>query len=123
MSLDANGPGTQTMRRNRPGGSAAAAADTTQVGVPMRQPRPAYPPGHPRRARIRTILQPLGSTRVRVNFESREARYAALSYGLEPVRHQLAKVDADELRAVAVAVIQAALPTRPTQEGKRGRLV
>ena len=89
----------------------------------MPQRRSAYPPGHPRRVHLRTTLQNLGSTSVRINFESCKACYATLSYGLEPVRRKLARAAADDLRAVAVTVIPAALPRRPMQEGKRGRLV
>ena len=79
----------------------------------MPQPRTAYPPGHPRRVRIRATLQKLGSTSVRINFESRGQRYALQSYGLTPVRRKLAAADAGELQAVAIAVLRAALPPTP----------
>ena len=89
----------------------------------MRQPSPAYPPGHPRRAELRAALQKLGSTSVRVNFETRDPRYHMLSYGLKPVRHKLSPDAAGELQAVATAWLQAALPPRPSHDGKQGELV
>ena len=85
----------------------------------MRSTAP-YPPGHPRRARLRELLQGLGATRVGITFESRRGRYLLLSYRTGPVRHRLAEQPTQELKAVAMAMIRQALPQAPSQDGKRG---
>ena len=86
----------------------------------MRSTAP-YPPGHPRRARLRQLLQDLGATRVGVNFESRCGQYLVLNYGTGPARHRLAEEPTRELKAFAMAQIRQALPRAPDQDGKRGR--
>ena len=83
----------------------------------------AYPPGHPRRAQLRTALQDVGAASVRVSFESNGGRYRLLSYGTEPERRRLTDSVTGALRTLALAVIREALPARPFHDGKRGRLV
>ena len=87
----------------------------------MRSAAP-YPAGHPRRARLRQLLQDLGATRVGVAFESRNGRYSLLSYRTEPTRHRLAELPTQELKAIAMAQIRQALPRAPHPDGKRGNL-
>ena len=79
--------------------------------------------GHPRRARLRRLLQDqdLGGASVRVTFESRGGRYRLLGYRTAPVRHRLDGRATQELRAFAIALIRQALPGAPDQDGKRGR--
>ena len=86
-----------------------------------RRPTAPYPPGHPRRARLRRLLQDLGAASVRVTFESRGGRYRLLGYRTAPVRHRLDERATQELRAFAIAQIRQALPGGPDQDGKRGR--
>lgn len=86
----------------------------------MRSTAP-YPPGHPRRARLRELLQDLGATRVGIAFEGRDGRYVPLSYRTEPVRRRLAEQPAQELKAFAMAQIRQGLPSAPSPDGKRGR--
>ena len=86
----------------------------------MRSAAP-YPPGHPRRARLRELLQDLDATSVRIAFEGRGGRYLLLSYRTEPVRHRLAEQPTQELKAIAMAQIRLGLPGTPSQDGKRGR--
>ena len=86
----------------------------------MRSTAP-YPPGHPRRARLRRLLQDLGATTIDATFESRNGRYRLLSYRSQPVRHRLAKQPTQELKAIAMAQIHQALPRAPNHDGKRGR--
>ena len=85
------------------------------------RPMAPYPPGHPRRARLRRLLQDLGATGVGVTFESRNGRYRLLSYRTEPVRRRLAEQPTQELKAIATAQIRQALPRAPIHDGKRGR--
>ena len=85
----------------------------------MRSTAP-FPPGHPRRARLRQLLQDLGATRVRIAFESRRGRYRLLSYRTESVQHRLAEQATQELQAIAMAQIRQALPEAPNHDGKRG---
>ena len=66
--------------------------------------------GHPRRARLRRLLQDLGATRVRIASKSRRGRYVLLSHRTEPVRGRLAEQPAQELKASAMAQIRQALP-------------
>ena len=87
----------------------------------MRSAAP-YPPGHPRRARLRRLLQDLGATSVGVAFESRGGQYLLLSYRTEPKRHRLAEQPTQELKAFAIAQIRQALPRAPNHDGKRGDL-
>ena len=85
------------------------------------RPTAPDPPGHPRRAELRRLLQGLGATRVGVSFESRRGRYRLLSYRTEPVRHRLAGQPTQELKAFPLAEIRQAPHRAPSQDGKRGR--
>ena len=86
----------------------------------MRSTAP-YPPGHPRRARLRRLLQDLGAASVVVSFESRCGQYLLLSYRTEPARHRLAGQPGQALKAFAMAQIRQALLHAPDQDGKRGK--
>ena len=79
-----------------------------------------YPPGHPRRARLRQLLQDLDATSVGVSFESHRGQYRLLSYRTEPTRHRLPEPATQELKAFATAQIRQSLPGAPSPDGKRG---
>ena len=72
----------------------------------MSRCRAPYPPGHPRRDRLRKLLRKLGATSVAVSFESRRDRYVLLSYGTQPARHRLAEGPTEDLRIFAMAQIR-----------------
>ena len=79
-----------------------------------------YPPGHPRRDRLRKLLRKVGATSVAVSLESRSSRYVLLSYGTRPARHRLAEGPTEDLRVFATVQIRQALPRTPGPDSKRG---
>ena len=88
----------------------------------MSRSRAPYPPGHPRRDRLRKLLRNLGAAGVAVSFESRRGRYVLLSYGTQPTRHRLAEGPTEDLRACAMAQIRQALPRAPGSNRERGEV-
>ena len=83
---------------------------------------PTYPPGDPLREGLRTALRGRGVVAATVKFRTGRNRHRLRAYRLAPNNGALPGHLAEQLRALAQAMIDSDLPARNPHQDRHGRL-